>query len=467
MAILATRVIAIVCCIQLWAINSIAQQGFELSLSITNCPDSVAYLYHYYGAYNRVYKADSVHFTPGKSVTAVIKNNKAIAGGTYILLLSNQAKQLEVLLNNNSKISLSFNYNDPIATVSTTDAENTRLYNYQRFLYQCSDDIDSIEKKYSIKDSLLAQHYKDSIANKLQQYRKEYTEQYPNTYLSNVFNAMMEPAIPLSITDAKARYYYNKAHYWDGFTYTDNRLMYAPIYEAKLSTYYNLLPKQADTINTAIDELLTKLEPSKDLYKYTLWWLTRQVETSNIMGLDLSFIYLVENYYSKGKAFWLHDSIVKKYEKRISTMAPNVLGNPAPPLELMDTKLGTINLSEIYPKHEYTLIVFWSATCSHCRKVVPQLDSIVRTVPKDIAILGICADNEQQKWLEFIKGHKLGEPWVHACDPMDKSKFRKMYDVFTTPQIYLIDQKGIIVGKHINPLKLPELIKYVQGKVGH
>eukprot|EP01030_Chromulinospumella_sphaerica_P014279 gene14279-14072_t len=41
------------------------------------------------------------------------------------------------------------------------------------------------------------------------------------------------------------------------------------------------------------------------MFHYTLWWITRYVENSKVMGMDEVFVYLVENYYMKGDAFWL------------------------------------------------------------------------------------------------------------------------------------------------------------------
>ena len=58
------------------------------------------------------------------------------------------------------------------------------------------------------------------------------------------------------------------------------------------------------------DQLIKKAEGTEQTFKYTLWYLTRWAETSKIMGMEEVFVYLVEEYYMKGKATWLKEDYI-------------------------------------------------------------------------------------------------------------------------------------------------------------
>ena len=104
-----------------------------------------------------------------------------------------------------------------------------------------------------------------------------------------------------------------------------------PIYDAKIDEYMNRLTLPwPDSVEKECDFLLRRAKGTKEMFKYTLWWLTRNVENSKVMGMDEAFVYLVENYYMKGDAFWLTSEELTKYTDRAMKIAPNVIGNLAP-----------------------------------------------------------------------------------------------------------------------------------------
>src|SRR5690606_30880134 len=130
-------------------------------------------------------------------------------------------------------------------------------------------------------------------------------------------------------------YRYYKNHYWDGFNFKDDRLIHTPIYEAKLDEYMNkVIPTIEDSVIKESVAILEKARGQKELFKYSLWWLTRNAETSKIMGMDKVFVYLVENYFMKGDAYWLSNEDLEKYFDRAAKIAPNLIGRIAPELKM-------------------------------------------------------------------------------------------------------------------------------------
>ena len=203
----------------------------------------------------------------------------------------------------------------------------------------------------------------------------------------------------------------------------------------------------------------------EETFKYTLWYLTRWSETSKVMGMDEVFVYLVENYYMKGKATWIDSAQLAKYEDRARKIAPNMIGQPAMDMRMLDTtNNNVIPLSSV--KADYTIVIFWSPTCGHCQKEMPKFDSLYHAVLKkyNVKIYAVEAEDETEKWKTYIREHKLGEGWIHVHDPKRTTNFRAFYDVYSTPTLYLLDDKKIIRGKRIDHQNVVGLIEWLDKK---
>jgi peroxiredoxin len=294
----------------------------------------------------------------------------------------------------------------------------------------------------------------------------------PTHFLSKLFNAIWEPEVPTelpTLPDGKKdssypRNFY-KGNYWAKYDFRDDRLIYSPIYERKLDDYLTKLAVPIpDSIKAECDMLLKKCDGMPETFKYTLWYITRWAENSKIMGMDESFVYLVENYYMKGKATWLEQKDLDKYIDRAKKIAPNMIGQPAMDLRMQDTTGKIVPLSTI--KADYTLLIFWSPTCGHCKTEIPRFDSLYKTELKkrNIKMYAVDADNEDEKWRVFIRENKLNDGWIHVSDPNHITNFRSFYDVYSTPTVYLLDDKKIIRGKRFDDKSLLGLLDWLDKK---
>jgi peroxiredoxin len=183
------------------------------------------------------------------------------------------------------------------------------------------------------------------------------------------------------------------------------------------------------------------------------------------MGMDAVFVHLVEKYYVAGDAFWLNDEQLNKVISRAYSIAPNLIGQQAPPLEVKDSSLKPVSLYTT--KAKYTVLVFWDPTCGHCKIEVPRLDSAYKASwkSKGVAMVGFKTEGTKEEWQNFIKQYKLNG-WIHAWDPDAQSNFRRLYDVYSTPVVYLLDEKKKIVAKRLGVEQLNEFIDKMEARGG-
>jgi peroxiredoxin len=183
------------------------------------------------------------------------------------------------------------------------------------------------------------------------------------------------------------------------------------------------------------------------------------------MGMDAVFVHLVEKYYVGGDAFWLNDEQLNKVITRAYSIAPNLIGQQAPPLEVKDSSMKPISLYTT--KAKYTVLVFWDPTCGHCKIEIPRLDSAYQASWKNkgVKMIGFKTEGTRDEWRQFIKEHKLSG-WIHAWDPDAQSNFRRLYDVYSTPVVYLLDEKKKIVAKRLGVEQLNEFIEKMDARSG-
>ena len=208
--------------------------------------------------------------------------------------------------------------------------------------------------------------------------------------------------------------------------------------------------------------LLKKAKGSKDVFHYTLWWITKYIEDSKVMGLDEVFVYLVENYYIKGDAFWLSNDELSKFVDRAQKISPNMIGNLAPQLKLPN--VTTKKEESVHDmKAKYTLIVFYSPNCGHCQHEIPKLDSAYKASlkAKGVRIFTVATETDDTTINNFIKKNNMQE-WTNTWDPDHTGDYHNKYDVYSTPTIYLLDDKKIIKGKRLDHSNIGGLIDMIE-----
>jgi thiol-disulfide isomerase/thioredoxin len=191
------------------------------------------------------------------------------------------------------------------------------------------------------------------------------------------------------------------------------------------------------------------------------------------MGMDAVFVCIAENYYSKGKAFWLDEEKTKEIVDMYEVRKNLIVGVKAENIILMDLDSNWQSMYDITAK--YTVLVFWSPVCGHCKTELPKLhDFYEEWKSKGVAVYAVGTIFDNDKWPEFIKEH--GFEWIDVSDNPEINKdaykyiqegkttlnslnFRDYWDVFSTPQYYLLDENKMIIAKKLNADQLPDFIE--------
>ena len=445
--------------------------GYKIQVTIPQLADTNVYLGYYYGKWQ--YIKDTIKLD--KTGKGIFQSKDTVGSGMYLLITPSK-KYLEFILNDNERIfSIETDTTDLLGKAKVKGSlENELFFKFNNEITKPSKEIYSLQQKVkefkqkNLSDSV--EFYNSQIKlliDSINNMKIKYMEQYPTTLLARMFKATKEPEVPDKLplkadgsVDSSYKYYYFKDHYWDNINIADEALLRTPIYHNKLETYFNnVIVQHPDTIIKEIDKILAKAAANKETFKYVLWWLTYNYETSKVMGFDKIFVYLADNYYKTGKAYWLSESSTQKIIERADAIRPNLLGNIAPNLILLDTAKNLNSLHNINAK--YTILYFWDPSCGHCKKETPKLAEFYKQYKDtfNLKVFAVCTDSSFIEMKKAINNMQM-QDFINVNGIYTASgDFRKYYDVYSTPVLYVLDQYKRIIGKRLVPDQLYDFLK--------
>jgi thiol-disulfide isomerase/thioredoxin len=204
-----------------------------------------------------------------------------------------------------------------------------------------------------------------------------------------------------------------------------------------------------DSMINPMIQVIQKSKKNEEVYHYVLLHLLNESNQSQIMGMDKAFVALSEKFILNDPKIWLDTAIVTKIKERVIAVKPNLIGNLAPELKLVDPEGNYYSLRQM--NADYTLLYFWEPDCSHCQKTTPMLNKDLYQIfkKKGVEIYAVCTQTDKEKWLKGIQLSNIQE-WTNVYDPYFASNFRKLYDVTSTPIIYILDKNKNIIAKRLD-----------------
>ena len=456
------------------SINVFAQEGYNIKLTLKPYTGGQFYLGYYYGKVKAV--ADSAVLDANSST--VFKGKEKLPGGIYFIVSPKKEILFEVLIDKQQHFSIVGDTNNLAENLSFDGSpDNTLFFAYTRTMANYGKKIGAIQSELSsAKNKSDSARIIEKIKNQnqeVQQYRNDVAAKNPNSLLTTLFLAMKEPVVPPAAKqpggkyDSMFAYQYYKSHYWDGVTFTDERLVRTPIFEPKLDKYFkDLVLPVADSINKEVDWMLLYSRTSKEMFKYLLVHFVQKYINPEYMGQDAVFVHIFEKFINTGEADFFTEKYRKLINDRAYSLMANLIGQPAANLEMVDTSNRPQPLYGVDAK--FIVVCFWDPTCSHCKEEVPKLDSIYEAKWKQegVKMYGVLVDGGQEKWREFIREHNLKD-WLHVYQTKvqgdadvaaNRPGYKQLFDVYQTPTLFLLDKDKRIIAKKLTYQQFDEVI---------
>ncbi|HNQ60063.1 MAG TPA: DUF5106 domain-containing protein [Bacteroidales bacterium] len=451
-------------------LSEVNAQGFQLKVKIKGANDDFLYLAHYFA--DKQYMDDTLR--KGKGEWFVLEVDSMLTGGLYIIAGEKKNRYFEFLMNNEPRISFETIADDPVNNMQIKgSSENLAFFRYIHYLGKKQKEIEPYQKIFKRTEGLypdsasLAKAWMQKINDEVMSYIKEFIESHEGMFAADFVKASQEPEIPdppllpNGRPDSLFAYKYYKAHYFDNLPLNDARLLRTPFYHQRVNTYFTKMVLQhPDSIIAEAKRLIPIASQSADTYRYMIWFLTNFTERSEIMGMDAAFVYMVENYYASGEMdYWINNTVKENLIKKAKKLKPILIGQTAPELIMLDTFMQPISLHQL--KARYTILLFWDPTCGHCKKEIPMLKDFMTRKGKqyDIEVFAVCSDTNMREMKNYIRQYDMD--WINVNGPRAyTANYHDLYDIYSTPIIYLLDEKKTILAKRLTVEQIESFIEH-------
>ena len=460
-----------------WSLPVFGQvdSGYQITISLSEYDHDTLFLGHHYG--NQQFLKDTA--VRNDNDQFVFVGEKDLEGGVYLVVLKPNNNFFQLLINPGERmieIDASNGEVPSINTISGSD-DNLLFKEYVDFIQQRNPmatelrtKINTLQQKGQDISELEAQM--ESINKEVSTMQENLFSEHPNSLTTMLIKGSINPNVPefegtpQEIEMQRFRYY--KKHYFDHINFNDPRILRTPFLFQKIDNYLEKLTvKVPDSINLSLDFIFSKLESNEEAYKYYLIHYLNHFAKSKFVGMDAIYVHLVDNYYAQGKAPWVDKKQLAKIVENAKRLRPLLIGQKAPDLK-MRMEDGTV--TSIYEtKAEYVVLFFWDPDCPHCKKQMPDMTSFYNDFKsQDIKVFAICSKLNTEKepeggkkcW-EYIKEKPEIQDWIHVSDPMHLSRYKIIYDLQSTPQIFVLDKDKIIRSKRIGAEQLPDVMEHI------
>ncbi len=502
--------------ISFWfALTAFAQKGYKIDVTIKGAENSNIILgYH---KADKMIPADTAK-TDARG-HAVFKGHKKLIDGLYLIYLPKTKTYFDIVMGDDQTFSVQNDTTDLYKNLKITGSLDNKIYlDYLHFMEKLSKQANKIEQQLKQAKSEAKKKKLQKELEKLSKQREDYinniAKQYPDLFVTKFLKATIDVRVPDSITDPLQQYLWLKKHYFDNFDLSDISMLYTPLYDKKIDNYLDkVIIQHPDSLNQAVDFLLSKARGNDELYKWMLIHLFNKYARSHMMIAENVYVHLAEIYIRDAK--WSSKDFIDRLKTRIARKKNCLIGMKAPQMSLAvlpndsakieklripleEMKKKGLELEKKYPKFEdriaplsdliaqymayfpkyinlydikakYIVLWFMDPECSHCRAETPQLYRIFTNDLKDkgVVVLDIYLErntddwarfcNHIGKWFDFVeKHHFYADGWINAWNPFDKHRFN--YDINATPKVYLLDKDKKIIAKNLGPEQIKQII---------
>ena len=287
-------------------------QTYQIEININSGQNKKIKLTHYY--LDNVFITDSLALD--QNGEGVFKGDTLLPQGLYKIYLD-ENNHFDFLLGADQTFSIEKEtFNSTLIKVEGA-VETEEFAKYVDYLKNMQNKSNELRKKIenaSAEEKEVLQEELNKLNPEIQAYWFRIYEQYPNTILAGFLMANYVPALDITTLPVEIqqndslllfeRFNFQKDHYWDYFDYTDERLLYTPLYKPKLEKWFTqILYQNYDSIKPDVVQFIENVRPSKRIFQFAVSWFLNSSIKSNVMGMDALFVDLARSYYLSGEAF--------------------------------------------------------------------------------------------------------------------------------------------------------------------
>lgn len=457
--------------------------GYKIRVKLENYAANELVIGFHYG--EKQYVKDTV--TLGADGYFTFEADTLFPAGVYLLVLKPDNNFIQLLLDDkNQQLTIMTDVKDSVNKMKIKgSADNEVFYEYLKLLNRQRPESDSLRAqlaklKGQPSDSAKVAGKIADIDKAVKKYQQDLISKHPGSMAAKIVKAAIDPEVPEFKGDekevAKKKFNWIRAHFFDNMDIADPSLLRSPVLHSKVDYFITkLTPQHPDSVNLALDWLFGQLKGkyAGENYKYYLIHFLNFYAKSNIVGFDACYVHIANEYYCKGNAPWTKKEDLEKICDNARRLEPVLIGKVAPNIVVADRNNQPRALWDV--DADYTVLFFWATDCGHCKKAAPHMVEFANKFKdRGVKVFAVCTgvvtakedSNTYEKvhdtcWKGVEEKEFNDNVFLNTYDPYIKSRYKMLYDVQTTPQIFILNRNHEILMKRIGAEQLGDVMEQV------
>jgi thiol-disulfide isomerase/thioredoxin len=465
---------------RLVAFANTAADGYDIKIKLNDYAKDTLLLGYQLG--NQSYIRDTAVLDKSSGFFT-FKGKEKLKAGIYLVVMLPDNNYFQVMINDNEQnFAIETTTQDPYTKAKLKDTkDNDLFFGYMNYLAEKRKDAEAANALRA-KDSIASSKKLTALDLEVKAYQANLLKNQANSVTALLIKTAMEVEGPKfdDIKDKEQRdiamYYYYKQHWFDNFDMANPALLRSPVLFQRVDYYIEkLTPQHPDSILQSLDRIFELTKPAKETFQFYFVHYLNQYAKSKLVGFDAVYVNMAKKYIDTG----LTDAFIEKENKeKILTNAaklyPILIGKVAPDINVFmqdstfnEKTIKRINLHSV--KSKYTILFFYAPDCGHCQKQSPDLVAFFKKAKEknmDLKVFATCTyvnTDKMPECLKYIKEKGFGD-FINTMDPYMISRYKTLYNVETTPQIFVLDENKVIRSKSIEAKQLEDVMDFIIGE---
>ncbi len=360
-------------------------------------------------------------------------SKKELNQGCYMLSAGENNSMVIILNPTEPVVELAFNSGRlDMGMSSVNSKENEGWFTYlpqETALLKAIKDL----RVQAAKSSLKSEFDKQIAAKELEllNLQKQSIEKYPDTHFAKLLTWKQEP------TKTEI------GKYWDNIDFSDQSIIHSTVLTDRIQNFMRGFSKGEESgFLNCVAMVADKAKADDKVLEFALNQMLMGFYES---GMENICTYIIDTYINgDGCGDADLSNVIKSTAESIQKLS---IGNVPPNIQMTTLDGASFDLMKTAASKKFTLVMFWSSWCEHCKGEAPEVKACYDTFKaKGFEIVGVSVDNNRNAWETAVKERGFSFPNVCGMKQWE-SKVAKDYRVTKTPVFYLLDPSGKIVLK--------------------